>query len=200
MMSRAFVLRTIKHGESDLIVRLLDREGSRITVAARGAMRSKKRFGGGVLEPSHFIEAVYTMGRGDNDVGLLQEARLINGFVGLRLDYDRVQLALKFVSLIDRVGREAAPDSQHLFDLLGNALRSCETSKNLAKLRVHFEVKLLAQQGILPHDFDFATMLSEYPLVSADELPLETGQVAMLLDRAEHMLDAYLGRSSTALR
>ena len=190
--SRAFVLRVFKHGESDLIVRLLDREGSRITLAARGAMRSKKRFGGGVLEPSHFIEAVYTMGRGDSDVGLLQEAKLVDGFNLIRSDYDRLQLALRFVSLIDRSGREASPDSEHLYDLLGHGLRSCESAKDLAKLRLHFEVKLLAHEGVLPHDFDFGSVLAEFSLRNSDELPLLPEQVSNLLNRVDHMLESYL--------
>jgi DNA repair protein RecO (recombination protein O) len=153
--ARGFVLKTIKYGEADLVVHALNAQGARQHFFARGALRSRKRFGGGVLEPTHYLEMTYKESRRVSDDGAmhdLQEARVIREFAGLRTDYERLRAALHFVKLIHAWGKEGVVDSPELFHLLGNALQATETSQDLHRLRVHFEVRLLASQGVIPHE------------------------------------------------
>ncbi|MBK7843619.1 MAG: recombination protein O N-terminal domain-containing protein [Bdellovibrionales bacterium] len=49
---RAIILRTIKQGESNLIVHALNRDGCRVNLMAKGAMRSRRRFGAEFWSPS----------------------------------------------------------------------------------------------------------------------------------------------------
>ncbi len=53
--TRLIILRTIKYSEADLIVHGLNTEGARINFMAKSALKSRKRFGGGVLEPTHYM-------------------------------------------------------------------------------------------------------------------------------------------------
>ena len=107
---KLFILRKIKYGDADLILSCLTPKGAKISLYARSAMKSKKRFGGGVLEPTHYIHALYddktSRSHSENPLHTLKEASLIEGFNGLRTDYNRIEAALYFVSLISNVVRE----------------------------------------------------------------------------------------------
>lgn len=78
-----FILKKSKFSESDLILQALSEEGEKVGFFVKGALRSKKRFGGGV-EPTHLIEVVYQKARQEGGLNLLKEARLIEAFEGLR--------------------------------------------------------------------------------------------------------------------
>ena len=56
---RLFILKVVKYGEADLLVFGLNSMGAKVPLFAKAALKSKKRFGGGVLESTHYIEATY---------------------------------------------------------------------------------------------------------------------------------------------
>lgn len=151
MTEKLIVLRVIPHGESDLVIHGLNPVGAKVVFYARGAVKSRKRFGGGILQPTHYIQVNYRPSHHNPDAMLqMQEASLIEDFAGLRRDYERLHLALHCVALVDRMSKEGMVHSEGVFHLLGNALRSLETTAQLAQLKLHFELKLLALQGDLP--------------------------------------------------
>jgi DNA repair protein RecO (recombination protein O) len=151
MTEKLIVLRVIPHGESDLVVHGLNPVGAKVVFYARGALRSRKRFGGGVLEPTHYIQVTYRTSHHNPEAMMqMQEASLLEDFPLLRSDYERLDLALHCLALVDRMSKEGMVHSEGVFHLLGNALRSLETSKSLPLLKLHFELKLLALQGELP--------------------------------------------------
>ena len=99
---------------------------------AKGALKSRKRFAGGVLEPTHYIEATY-MARSSRDADPLHtllEATLLRAFPNLRTDYDRLEAALHMLALVHKLGQQGVVDSPDLFNLLGNALQAAEVSAN----------------------------------------------------------------------
>lgn len=151
---RLIILRALKHSESDLIIHALSPVRGRLNLIAKGALKSKKRFGGGVLQPTHFIEATfkYKGDTGEGQLHFLEEARLLNGFEGLRADYDRLTQAFSFLQLIAKVTQELDPESQALFDLLGNTLKALESTERPDLLKVLFEGKILLIQGVIPSD------------------------------------------------
>ena len=55
--------------ESNLIVRGLNSHGIKMSFIAKGALKSKRRFGGGVLDPCSFIEVEYQVSRSLYRVG-----------------------------------------------------------------------------------------------------------------------------------
>ena len=151
--TKGIVLKTTRYGEADLIVSVLTTEGHRLQLFARSALKSKKRFGGGVLEPTHYIQVTYEDRRsrmgGESDLHSLREASIIQSFDGLRTNYDRLELALSLVQSVYQIVRQGDANSPELFNLLGNALRATESSSELVRLRVHFDIRLLASQGVL---------------------------------------------------
>lgn len=137
--------------EADLILKFLDSEGEKLEAIARGAKKSKKRFSGGLLEPLNFMELSFSLpSQPSSQLWTLNEAQLIYDFAGLRVDYDRIKLALYLLKLVTRVDLESG--SSEVFDLLLHALKSAETSQHLSILKSQFELKFLHKQGVLGVD------------------------------------------------
>ena len=145
------VLKQNRFSESDLIVKVLNPKGALLSFIAKGALKSKKRFTGGVLEPGNFIGVEYRKSR-RSALHFLCQAWPLKRFEGLRTSYDQVQLAFHFLSLIEKVGQEGEEDSPHLFNLLGNTLSALEKSRYLPALQFLFELRLLCLQGVLPKE------------------------------------------------
>jgi DNA repair protein RecO (recombination protein O) len=173
MRARVIVLKIIKHSESDLFVHTLNSEGDRLHFLARGALKSKKRFGGGVLEPTHYLDVLYKEGRSTDAEPLhfLQEAKVIRDFQGVRSNYERLSLALYLVGLVHQLTRTGAVGAKEIFDLLGHALSSCESVEHTENLKLQFQAKLLYSQGVLDLVEEFAPLI-RHSLKQADELSL----------------------------
>ncbi len=190
---RVFVMRLHKYSEADLIIHCLTSKGAKLSLFARSALKSKKRFGGGVFEPTHYIEVVYQKRGGAEGEGLhtVSEAQIIKDFSKLRTDYSRLQLGLHFVHLVDQVMREGDEHSSAIFDLLGNGLSTLETSVELEKLKLHFEVKLLSNQGVLPVDASEAHLL-QLSILEHARIELSESSTRKLRSSVQNILREYL--------
>lgn len=194
---KAIVLRTTRYGEHDLIVQVINSKGAKLNLFARSALRSKKRFGGGVLEPTHFIQVMYqdkSAKGGDSSLHTLSEATLINSFSKIRSDYARLEAALHAVQVITVVAHEGDVDSEAIFNLLGNTLKAAETSNALEALKTHFEVKLLTLQGVLEHLSEEEALLRS-PISDHESLVLSDDRWRILRSRTANALKTYLGES-----
>ena len=156
---KVIVLKKFQHSESDLIIHTLSSHGEKIHLIAKGALKSRRRFTGGVLEPSHYIHINYKKSKRDGLLHILNEAHLLEAFLGIRREYERLEMAFYFLKKMAQVSLEGTSNCSHHFHLLGQSLRSLETTKNLDKLKTFFEAKLLQQQGILPHQESLVQIL-----------------------------------------
>ncbi len=146
---RFIILRKMKYSETDLILHALSPLGEKLSFLARGALRSKKRFGGGVLEPSHFVQFTYKQAEAVGRMNTLNEATLLKDFKKIRQDYDHLELALHVLDCVSRVSQEGDRSSEALFNLLGNTLTAVESCQDVSLLKMHFYLKFLMQQGVL---------------------------------------------------
>lgn len=148
LKNKYLILRKIRYGESDLIIHGLSITGARMNFIARGALRSQKRFGGGILDPLNFVQLTYQQAA-EGKLSTLKDATLINDFPGLRKDYDRLEFALKMLEAVGKVCQEGDTGSAFLFNLLGNGLTALEKAAELGPLKLQFWLKFLLQQGVL---------------------------------------------------
>lgn len=146
--NRFIILKKTKYGEADLILHALGAGGEKMSFIARGALKSRKRFGGGVLDPLHFVQFTYRPGA-EGKLSTVKEATLISDFAGLRADYDRLSFALKILDVIGRVSQEGDTVSASVFNLLGHTLRALESTSDFECLKLQFWLKFLHQQGVL---------------------------------------------------
>lgn len=159
----------MKYSEADLILHALSPMGEKLSFLARGALKSKKRFSGGILEPSHFVQFTYKQGAGENKLHSLTEAVLLNDFKRIRQDYDHLEFALHVLECVGKVSQEGDKNSDSLFNLLGNTLRAIETCQNISVMKMHFYLKFLYQQGILTADPWMVSFL-KIPLTESHQL------------------------------
>lgn len=143
------ILRKLRYGEADLILQALSADGEKVSFMARAALKSKKRFGGGVLEPGHFVWFTYQSHHSPGKMLTLKEASLIEDFAGIRSDYDRLEFALKAIDAVGKVSQEGDSTSAFLFNLLGHTLKALEAAPALEAIQLQFWLKLLLQQGVL---------------------------------------------------
>jgi DNA repair protein RecO (recombination protein O) len=148
--TEALVLRIVDFGESDRIAHLLTPETARLTVIAKGARRSRKRFPGALDLLCH--AAVHVERRRPQAMARLEQARLVDPLAALRADPARFALACYVAELVDRLAPEGAGgrDARRLFDVTLGALRAIAAGRPDARLRVLLEVRVLAALGLAP--------------------------------------------------
>jgi DNA repair protein RecO (recombination protein O) len=189
--TRALILKRSKYGESDLIVQFLCQNGAKLSAIARGALRSKKRFGGGVLEPTHYVEIQYKTQNNEGRLAVLEEASLIDGFEKLRSQYDRLQAALKVVEVIGQLGQEGDSHSENLYNLAGHSLKVLQDCEDLQLFKLHFYLKLLSQQGVLEAEEWMQNFLI-LPMAKHADLSRDCLQNVKKLAAVEYQVDLYL--------
>ena len=145
---KGIVLKTVKWREADLIVTILLSKGSAKSFIATNALKSKKRFGGGVLEPSHYIQFSYSE---KGDMAYLQEASILNDFVHIRSRLDQLNYSMEGLQFLLKSTKENLED-ESIFHLMGNFLNHMTIEVNPKKLYLHFQVRLLMILGILPNE------------------------------------------------
>jgi DNA repair protein RecO (recombination protein O) len=149
---RFIILKKMKYAEADLIIHALSDSGAKKSFIARSALKSKKRFGGGILEPTHFVNLIYKESKSEGGLNTLNEATLIDDFKAIRSDYDRLEMALFFLNCVHQVSQEGDDGSHFLFNLLGHSLRGLGQTKNILRFKMHFCLKFMFQQGVLSMD------------------------------------------------
>ena len=150
-----------------------------------------------MLEPTHYVHVLYedkSGSRNEHPLHTLKEASIIEGFEEVRSSYERIETALHVLQVVADVVREGELDSVELFNLLGNTLRAIGTSEQLERLRIQFEVKLLANQGILPPDEEAEQILVKVPIADHAKVAFEDLTWRQIQSRTRRRLAEYVGR------
>ena len=145
---RAVVVGRQDYGEADRILRLLTGELGRVSVLARHARKSRKRFGGR-LDLGNVLEVGLKRGRGE--LYLLTDCELVAGHPHLRSDLYRISLAGYACELCGGLAQEDRPEPR-LFGLLEVALLVLEacTEGPALGFRAGLEAKALTFAGLTP--------------------------------------------------
>jgi DNA repair protein RecO (recombination protein O) len=144
------LLRAVDFGESDRIAHLLTPEVGRLTVIAKGARRSVRRFPGTLDVFNHLRIAVRRRPRGG--MAFLEQAVLVTPHLALRARPGRYALASYLLELLDRMAPENAgrADAGRLFDFAAAALAALETLEPDRRLRLLLELRALDALGLRP--------------------------------------------------
>ncbi len=147
-VSDAIVLRHLDYGESDRIVSLLTREHGRLKGFARGARKSRKRFGP-ALEPFARVRLHWSR-PASGDLASLREAELVDLREGLRRNLEGFALAAYGCELLEELlGPEHGGAAA--FDLLEAFLIHLCAGGPVRDTRLLFELRLLNLAGYIPH-------------------------------------------------
>lgn len=141
----AIVLRTYKLGEADRIVVLLTEHHGEVRTVAKGARRTKSRFGARLEPPTHIAVQLY---RGRGELDTVAQADTVDHFRALRDDLVGLGRALTMVEAADQVALEHQPNAA-LYRLLLGALRTLAATPSPVVV-AGFLWKLLALEGVAP--------------------------------------------------
>jgi len=142
---QSIVLSCLDYGDSDRIVSLFTLEHGRVKAFARGARKSRKRFGP-ALEPFARIDAQARIKTG---LSSLQQADIVCIYPAIRADLERIAHALYACELVDVITPEGHP-LPRLYRLMAAYLDRLETETAVAGDRRFFEINLLNILGYRP--------------------------------------------------
>jgi DNA repair protein RecO (recombination protein O) len=142
------VLRSIRYGEGDRVLHLYTPHRGRVGAIAKGARKTRSRFGGR-LEPFFHLRLVLYEGRGD--LLTVTSAETVAPHARLRDDRAGLDAAARACDAVARLF-EAGDPNPAVFHLLANELALLDTVPALAghANQLAFRVKLLVAAGLTP--------------------------------------------------
>lgn len=150
-ITEAVVISSMDFGESDKILTFYTSSFGRLKGIAKGAKRSKKRFGIN-LEPFSLVRLHFFEKKEDSLVRV-SSSDLINPFQGIRDDLFKIAYGSYMLELVDKLAPERARCPE-LFKLLTDFLGILEARGVTEDLLRVFEVRLLDDLGLRPHVSD----------------------------------------------
>ncbi len=146
--TRAIVLRKIEYGDADLIITLFSSDQGKLTVIAKGAKKSRKRFSG-VLELFSTLNIVTRESRG-RGLPILQEASLIYPFVNIRSGIEKTAYASYWSEIVNvwMVDGQKQPGLYSLLESCLDALDQGHMTPDI--LSVFFQIQFMKLCGFGP--------------------------------------------------
>jgi DNA repair protein RecO (recombination protein O) len=151
--TEAMVLRSQPLGESDRIVTFLTRAAGKVRAVAKGARRSRRRFGS-ALEPLSLVRLRYFEREGA-DLARIETTDLLESFYDLQEEPERAAVLACMAEVADAFSREQQEDEPY-FRLLRAVLRGVRGGLGLAWAARYFEIWTLRLHGVLPPLFSCA--------------------------------------------
>jgi DNA repair protein RecO (recombination protein O) len=145
--TEAFVLRSHPLGEADRIVTFLTRAAGKVRGVAKGARRSRRRFGSN-LEPLSRVRLRY-FEKESADLARVETADLLESFYLLQEDPERAAVLACFAEVADAFAREQQED-EAFFRLLHAVLKAVRDGLVLDGAARYFEIWTLRLHGVLP--------------------------------------------------
>ena len=142
---QAIVLRLTDYGEADRVVSLFTLEQGRISGFARGARKSRKRFGGALENFAHLRLQLTQR----SSLATLAGADIVSIFPGIRTDLGSIGCAAYACELAERLTPEGEPNPR-LFRLLTRYLERLDAAPPFPSDRRFFTVNLLKVLGYQP--------------------------------------------------
>lgn len=165
--TEAVVLRSLDYGETSQIVTLFTREMGRLAVMAKGARRTKSKFGS-TLQPMAYTQVVFYH-RETRGLQTLSESAHLEPLLGIRRDLQKITLGLRLVELIYALTEEEDPQPS-VFKLLVDALRTLDAATaRPANVLPYFQLRLAGALGFDP----------AFEKEDVEALPAEGGVLAL---------------------
>jgi DNA repair protein RecO (recombination protein O) len=165
----AILIRRTDYGDYDLILSLFSHAQGKISVIAKSAKKSTRRFAG-VLELFSELDAVVTTGRG---LPVLQEASLKNPFARIRTVPSRLAYASYWAELIQGWMEENEAHAE-LYGLLRHVLSELDQGRvPAAVLSIVFQMRFLRLSGHSPNLEQCVGCRCEMPAIRPDRLGVD---------------------------
>jgi DNA repair protein RecO (recombination protein O) len=141
------LLRSVDYRDADRIVTLLTDRHGKVSLLARGARSSQRRFAG-ALEPFSVLDAELSLGRGE--LGQLRSAQVVQALPRILGDLRRMSAAGSALALLREVVPERAPDPAIFESALQMLCALDEPAARPDTLLLAFDVHLMTLAGFAP--------------------------------------------------
>jgi DNA repair protein RecO (recombination protein O) len=143
--TEALVLKGVPFGEADILLTLFSVDSGQLRVIAKGARKPSSKLVGHV-EP--LTRSLFFLSRGRN-LDILNQAEIEESFLPIRMDLDKMSMAIYLSELVEAFTGENAPN-EPLYDLTIDTLRYLASTNASVMLLRYFEFCLLGVSGYLP--------------------------------------------------
>jgi len=147
--AQGILIRRIDYGDTDLILTFITQKYGKISVIAKSAKKSVKRFGG-ILELFYLLELIIRPGKG-NKPSILQTASLIRPFEKIRTNIIHTAYASYWAELIHLFVEEKSADENvyELFLFVIDQLNQNVVPADV--LHIMFQMRFLVISGFNPN-------------------------------------------------
>lgn len=143
---RAIVLKEISLKEEDKIVVVFSRELGKLSLYLKGARKTKSRF----LASSQLLTlSDFDIYKKEN-LSTVSKAEVVDSFLEIRKDYDKLYYSMYFAELIDALTIEDEKNEK-LFDLIIDTLKAMQKKDDVKLIRAIFELRALSICGYMPN-------------------------------------------------
>jgi len=177
----AILLRRTSYGDYDLIVTFLTLEKGKLTVIAKNAKKSRKRFAG-VLELFSLLHLVCTAPRG-RGMPVLQEATIEDPFSDIRGNIMKTAYASYWSELIT-LWLEEEKTQARIYHLLRYCLSALDAGHFDEKvLSIIFQIRFLTISGLSPNFSRCSKCRMDTDLIAGSRLAFELAKGGVLCQR-----------------
>lgn len=174
----AILLRRLDYGDYDLILTFLSLQRGKISLIAKSAKKSTKRFAG-TLELFSLIEVVGSTGK-RRGLPVLQEAALVSPYATIRCDINKTAYASYWCELIYNWLEKNQVQTQ-IYYLLKYVLGELDSgSSTPAELSVLFQMRLLSLSGHRPNLSQCANCGKKLETIDTQQVAFDVARGAIL--------------------
>jgi len=179
----AILLRRMDYGDFDVIITFFTLKRGKLSLIAKSAKKSTKRFAG-ILELFSVLEVVAGTGRGKG-LPVLQEATLKQPFSAIRADFRKTAHASYWAELIYNWIEENFKQVA-LFYLFEHVLSEMDSGRTAeAVLNILFQMRFLALSGHRPNLDHCGLCRTELEKIKQDKISVDLKRGGMLCDRCK---------------
>ncbi|MEO8666398.1 MAG: DNA repair protein RecO [Ignavibacteria bacterium] len=152
--TEAFVLKSIRYGETSKIVTLFTKDFGKISAIVKGARNNKSRLCG-TMETMNYINVILYY-KQNRELQLISNAEYNNSFKNILTDFDRLQSGYKIIEVINKstIQNES---NELIFDLLINIYSALNNATgNFLYFVLYFQIELVKILGLSP---DFSELI-----------------------------------------
>ena len=192
----AILLRRLDYGDFDVIITFFTLKSGKMTLIAKSAKKSTKRFAG-ILELFSVLELVASAGRGKG-LPVLQEAVLKQPFSEIRADFRKTAYASYWAEL-NYTWMEDHYKQVALYSLFEHVLSELDSGQTTgAALNILFQMRFLALSGHRPNLGSCSVCRRELENIKQDKIIIDSKRGGILCEscRTGSASRALLGKGT----
>lgn len=151
--TKAIVLKTLRYGDSSLIVKLLTEDAGLQAFLVKGVFNKNSKIRAALFQPLTLLDIVRSRSR--NELGFLREASLHHAYQSIPFEMNKNAIVLFISELLSKTVQDAETDMELFWFIFDSLVFLDETKNSCANFPLKFSVELSRLLGFAPNTNDF---------------------------------------------